>query len=255
MVACRTTSPWMWAMRAICGYVGLGAFSFNPSTTPDETRNFCGVACLGGGVEEPIRPPMTPPAEPPGTPPTTPPTTPVLGAGDSSSLIICIFLGILLGVRSAPSTISLTFCTCWICGAAGGGGGGGGGGATRNVVNVPLGSASVKINGSKTKKPTRESCTKVETNPVHFWLVLILPPDSIRLSSNMPLLLGELLKLYGHRDRSICSRKPGEFSAYTNFFDLYFDPNLTFVACALTLGWQHRCTRSRAPRPPIRICH
>ena len=56
---------------------------------------------------------MTPPMEPPGTPPGTPPTTPadaMAGGGASSSLIICTFLGILVGVRSSPLTISV-----WIC--------------------------------------------------------------------------------------------------------------------------------------------
>src|SRR6478609_3302200 len=187
IVACRITSPWICAIRAIWGYVGLGAFSLRPSITPEEIFNFCGVATLGGGAADPIRLPITPPAEPPGTPPTTPPITPELGGGAASSSIIFTCFGILVGARSEPSTISLTFCTCWICGAAGGGGGGGGGGATSQVVSCPLGSASVKMRGSSTRKPTKPSCTRVEINPVHFWLVLILPPDSIRLSSNMPI--------------------------------------------------------------------
>src|SRR6266853_418108 len=185
MVACSVTSPWMCAIRAICGYAGWTSWIFNPSATPEDTRSFCGVATFGGGAAEPIMPPITPLAEPPGTPPTTPPVTPVFG-GTSSSVIILTCFGILVGARRAPSTISLTLCTCWICGAAGGGGGGGGGGATSQVVSCPLGSASVKIKGSSTKNPTSPSCTSVEIKPVHFWLVLILPPDSIRLSSNMP---------------------------------------------------------------------
>src|SRR5438270_11107963 len=175
----------MCAIRAIWGYAGCTSWILSPSATPDETRSFCGVATLGGGAADPIIPPITPPADPPGTPPTTPPITPAFCCGASSCSIIWTFLGILLGVRSAPSTISLTFCTCWICGAAGGGGGGGGGGATSHVVSCPLGSASVKMRGSSTRKPTNPSCTRVEINPVHFWLVLILPPDYLRLSSNM----------------------------------------------------------------------
>src|SRR5689334_24792441 len=63
-------------------------------------------------------PPITPPAEPPGTPPTTPPTTPELGGGAATSSIIFTCFGILVGARNEPSTISLTFCTCWICGVA-----------------------------------------------------------------------------------------------------------------------------------------
>src|SRR5580765_4987574 len=99
-------------MRAICGYVGVTSWILRPSATPDDTRNFCGVATLGGGAADPIMPPITPPADPPGTPHTTPPTTPALGAGAASSSIILTTLGILVGVRREPSTISLTFCTC-----------------------------------------------------------------------------------------------------------------------------------------------
>src|ERR1051326_1742795 len=149
----------MVAIRAICGYVGLGALSFWPSITPEETLTFCGVATFGGGAVEPTMLPITPPADPPGTPPTTPPTTPALGGGGSSSWIIFTCLGIFVGACRAPFTISLTLCTCSIFGAAGGGGGGGGGGATSHVVSCPLGRASVKINGSSTKNPTNPSLT------------------------------------------------------------------------------------------------
>jgi len=64
--------------------------------------------------------------------------------GGASSLIICTFAGILVGVRSCPpDSRSLSICfmilaTCW----AAGGGGGGGGGATRNVNNCDLGSSA-----------------------------------------------------------------------------------------------------------------
>src|SRR5215467_77804 len=104
-------------------------------------RSFVGVATFGGGAVEEIRPPSTPP--------TTPPTTPVLGGGASSSVIIETFLGILLGVRSSPFTISLTRGTVFTTGAGGGGGGGGGGGATIAAISNRVGRPSVMINGIK----------------------------------------------------------------------------------------------------------
>src|SRR5438270_7105397 len=109
-------------------------------------------------------PPITPPVEPPGTPPTTPPVTPVLGGGVSSSWIILTCFGIFVGARKAPSTISLTLCTCSIFGAAGGVGGGGGGGATSQVVSWLVGRASVKINVGKTREPTHPLRIIVEIN-------------------------------------------------------------------------------------------
>src|SRR6202034_2153011 len=119
----------------------------SPDWTPDETRTRCGVAIFGTatGVELSTLP-MTPPMEPPGTPPGTPPTTPVeamTGGGASSSLIISIFLGILVGVRNSPLTMSVWMTLTILTGAAaGGGGGGGGGGATNMNMVVPLGKAS-----------------------------------------------------------------------------------------------------------------
>jgi len=93
----------------------------------------------GGGTD---KPPMTPPAVPPATPPTDSAYNTALGGGASSSLIILMTCGILLGVRSSPFTISLMRLTCSIWGGAGGGGGGGGGGATRKPRSCCLGSAS-----------------------------------------------------------------------------------------------------------------
>src|SRR3954463_6041131 len=89
-------------------------------------------------------PPRTPPACPPGTPPGTLPTAPeTAGAGGSSSTTCLILLGIFVGWRNWPSTMSdCTFSTCTIC-AGGGGGGGGGGGATNEVKRVLVGNASV----------------------------------------------------------------------------------------------------------------
>src|SRR5215470_9495913 len=153
MSACNTTSPCTWAIFAICGYGGSTLLIRLPSATPEEMRSFCGAATLGGGAVDLIRPPITPPAEPPGTPPTTPPTTPVLGGGASSSLIISIFLGILLGVRSSPLTISLTRGTVFTTGAGGGGGGGGGGGATIAAISIRVGRPSVMINGIRIRIP------------------------------------------------------------------------------------------------------
>src|ERR1700758_1796132 len=69
--------------------------------------------------------------------------------------------------------------------AAGGGGGGGGGGATRNVINCCFGRASVKTSGRITRIPTRATWKMKETKVVAPRLVLNLPPDSIRLSSNI----------------------------------------------------------------------
>src|SRR5260370_18362866 len=93
-----------------------------PFGEPEDPRTLPGRATGGGGTPDPTIPPKTPPTEPPGTPPTTPPVTPVLGAGASSSTILVMFLGILLGVRSSPFTISLTCTTLWTCGGAVGGG-------------------------------------------------------------------------------------------------------------------------------------
>src|SRR5437868_8812666 len=141
IIAASTTEPWMRAVLAMAGYCGVGAKILLPSVTPPETRTRCGAAILGT-APLPIMPPSTPAVEPPGTPPCTPPSTPAEDCGVSSSLIIWIFCGILVGVRSAPLSSSVsTFTTLSSCG--GGGGGGGGGGATRKVLSVALGNASV----------------------------------------------------------------------------------------------------------------
>src|SRR5881394_2876628 len=105
----------------------------------------------GGGAAvgtPPIMPPRTPPGVPPATPPGTPPTTPATpleAGGSSSSLIVAISLGTLLGAINRPASnwrgITLTIFT-GACAAGGGGGGGGGGGATRKLVNWVLGRTS-----------------------------------------------------------------------------------------------------------------
>src|SRR6476661_589145 len=69
--------------------------------------------------------------------------------------------------------------------AGGGGGGGGGGGAARNVIVIALGNASVNISGIRIKMPTMTASRMNETNVVLPRLVFSLPPDSIRLSSNI----------------------------------------------------------------------
>ena len=93
------------------GYVGGTLRTRSPDCTPEETRTRCGVATFGATVGVELRMlPITPPMDPPGTPPGTPPTTPVVaiaGGGASSSLIICTFFGILVGVRSSPFTMSV----------------------------------------------------------------------------------------------------------------------------------------------------
>src|SRR5581483_11204997 len=180
----------MRAWRASGGYVGFTFLTSKPAVTPADTRTRCGVAILGTatGVEFSTLP-ITPPIEPPGTPPGTPPTTPaeaMAGGGASSSLIISTFLGILVGVRSSPLTMSVWMTLTTFTGAAaGGGGGGGGGGATRNPRVTVFGRASVKINGISTITPMIMNCRMNETMDVHPRFVLSLPPDSIRLSSNM----------------------------------------------------------------------
>src|SRR6202047_3608104 len=136
----------------------------------------------------PITPPICPPADP-GTPPTTP-AIEVTGGGASSSLIICTFSGILVGVRSW--LLMILVCTCFTIltgAAAGGGGGGGGGGATKNVINCVLGRASVNSRGIRTNTPTRMASRTNERNVQTPRFVLSLPPDSIRLSSNISFLL------------------------------------------------------------------
>src|SRR6185437_1090001 len=118
------------------------------------------------------------------------PADAITGGGASSSLIISTFLGILVGVRSSPLMMSVctTFTTRCGTAAGGGGGGGGGGGATRKVINCCFGRASVYSSGSNTRMPTRQICSTNDKVVVTPRLVLNLPPDSIRLSSNMELL-------------------------------------------------------------------
>src|SRR5205085_7633875 len=89
----------------------------------------------GGGAAvgtDPMIPPITPPATPPGTPPGTPPTTPCtpVAAGNSSSLIMVISLGMAFGCISLPAS-NWRGITFTILGAAAAGGGGGGGGGRR----------------------------------------------------------------------------------------------------------------------------
>src|SRR3984893_17465894 len=126
--------------RIRCGVTGLGASTFGGGG--------------GGGAAvgtDPIMPPITPPPTPPGTPPGTPPTTPCTpeAAGNSSSLIIVISLGMAFGCISLPASNcrGITFTILGADAAGGGGGGGGGGGATRKLVNCVFGSASVKSSG------------------------------------------------------------------------------------------------------------
>src|SRR5579862_1165558 len=118
-------------------------------------------------------PPITPPSCPPGIPPGTPPTTPPvegIGGGASSSLIICTFCGIRVGVRSAPlESRSLWICYMILatCCSAAGGGGGGGGGATRKVSSCDLGSCSVKYSGNNSRIPSMKHCNKNERRVAH----------------------------------------------------------------------------------------
>src|SRR5437899_557336 len=69
--------------------------------------------------------------------------------------------------------------------AGGGGGGGGGGGAARNVIVIALGNASVNISGIRIIMPTITASRMNEMKVILPRLVLSLPPDSIRLSSNI----------------------------------------------------------------------
>src|SRR5581483_4987154 len=143
---------------------------------------------------------------PPGTPPTTPPAA-MLGGGASSSLIICTFSGIFVGVRSCPFCNSLWTLTTLIGAAAGGGGGGGGGGgATRNVISCCFGRASVNKSGISTRIPMRTTWMRNDTVVVTPRFDLSLPPDSMRLSSNIGNLLHGTLRILRHRLVGLCSQ-------------------------------------------------
>src|SRR5436853_5037579 len=134
----------------------------------------------GGGAAlgtEPIMPPRTPPIVPPATPPGTPPITPATpeaGGGSSSSLMVTISLGTLLGAISLPASNwrGITLTTFTTAGAAGGGGGGGGGGgATRKLVNCVFGSISNQIIGAITAHARKRIWTLNASITVHVFLV------------------------------------------------------------------------------------
>src|SRR5690349_4189408 len=116
--------------------------SFEACTPCDTRRRFTSI--LGAAeFAEASTPPSTPPALPAGPTPPITPTLELTGGGASSSTIFLILSGIFVGVRSAPSMMSvLTFFTTTV-GVGGGGGGGGGGGATKVVSIAFAGSASV----------------------------------------------------------------------------------------------------------------
>src|ERR1700751_4502508 len=90
--------------------------------------------------------------------------------------------------------------------AGGGGGGGGGGGATRNVINCCFGRASVKTKGMMTRTPISITWKIKETSVVAPRFVLSLPPDSIRLSSNISFSLRRPLRMLRHRLTRSCSQ-------------------------------------------------
>src|SRR5579863_9075224 len=189
---------------------------------------------------------ITPFIEPPGTPPGTPPTTPeVIGGGASSSLIISTFLGILVGVRSCPFTMSV--CTCLtICTSAGGGGGGGGGGATSAIINCALGKASVNSSGIRTMKPIIPTCTKKENIVVAPLLVFNFPPDSIKLSSNINLPPATQSYIsFRHQPSPICSHSLAKVVLRLRF--------LFLSTTGIPLGRNHR--RLVPARSPILIGH
>src|ERR1700678_2491881 len=99
-----------------------------------------------------------------------------------------------VGVRSWPLSNSLcTLTTCTGAAAGGGGGGGGGGGAVISVISCLVGSASVKINGNSTRTPRKRNSRMNEMTVVAPRLVLSLPEDSTRLSSNIRVLRNLLL--------------------------------------------------------------
>src|SRR4029077_1805987 len=109
---------------------------------------------------------------------------------------------------SWPLTRSLWICLTTRTGAAagGGGGGGGGGGATRKVISCVLGSAFVKISGISTRTPTSNACKTNEIAVVAPRFVLSLPPDSIRLSSNIGFSVDQTLRILRHRTFPVCSQ-------------------------------------------------
>src|SRR5579884_69630 len=126
--------------------IRLAACTLPPTRMRCGVLGFSGGGGGGGGAAvgtDPTIPPTTPPETPPGTPPGTP--TPALGGGNSSSLIMATFLGMVLGAISLPASNwrGATFTTLGGAAAGGGGGGGGGGGAVRKLVSCARGSVSV----------------------------------------------------------------------------------------------------------------
>src|SRR5260370_42181048 len=106
----------MRACLASGGYTGLGwRTSLACCTLPPIVMRLgvTGAALTGGGGgggaalgTEPMMPPSTPPGVPPATPPGTPPTTPPTPldeGGSSSSLMVAISFGTLLGALCPPS--------------------------------------------------------------------------------------------------------------------------------------------------------
>ena len=138
-----------------------------------------------------------------------------------------------VGVRSWPLSNSLWIFFTMTGAAAGGGGGGGGGGATSIVISCWVGRASVKINGNKTRTPSSRISNTNDRAVVAPRLVLSLPPDSTRLSSNIPVLRRTLL-LLRHRHPSICARK-------TNCSCRFLGPGETICS-------EDNCSEKREPK-------
>src|SRR5215471_10322883 len=64
------------------------------------------------------------------------------------------------------------------------------------------------MSGIKTITPNRKTCSPKDRMVVQPRLVLILPADSTRLSSNMAILPALDLKTYRHRESRFCSQCP-----------------------------------------------
>src|SRR5713226_1018695 len=84
--------------------------------------------------------------------------------------------------------MSVSTCFTTFTSAGGGGGGGGGGGATKAIMSCAFGNASVNSSGIRTIMPTITACSPKENAAVAGLLVFSLPPDSIKLSSNISFL-------------------------------------------------------------------